>query len=127
LYVRADQVEDDDHRFGCGSYFSYHADMRTLGRSLGPECYHVVCYERLTEDFDGEVRRLAEFLRVPLSERKLSALKQRTALGAPLWCGMVPTVATARSGAVGGHREHLTDAHWRALDRRAAKQQQLRA
>jgi hypothetical protein len=108
----------DDSSFGCGDFFTFHAELAALGLALGRERHHVVSYERLSSDFDSEVRSLAIFLEVPLGDAKLAALRVRTALGADL--GSAHTVETARAGKVGGHREHLSARHWAALDRRAA-------
>jgi hypothetical protein len=108
----------DDARFGCGDYFGFYRDLASYGATLGHERCHTVCYERLTSDFDAEVRRLAAFLGVPLTEAKLDALRSRTAMGAQL--GAAPTVATARAGKVAEHKQYLTPAHWAALDRREA-------
>lgn len=106
----------DDEAFGCGDFFSFHADLTRFSLALGPGRSHVVQYESLTTNFDAEVRSLAVFLNVELSDSKLAALRKRTSLWADL--GAEPTVATARTGQAGD--ECLTVAQCAQLDKRAA-------
>ena len=107
----------EDDAFGCGDFFTFHADLTIFCLALGPGRAHVVQYESLKTNFDAEVRRLAVFLGVRLSDSKLTALRKRTLLWADL--GAEPTVATARTDRRAGD-ECLTNAQCAQLDERVA-------
>lgn len=96
-----------------GSFWEYYRDMAKLSEQLGPSRAFVTFYERLHEDFDGEVRRLAAFLELPLSETKLDALKAHVSFKAMA----TRAVPTMRKGVVGDFHSHLTPTHWSKVER----------
>lgn len=68
-YVAVD--DDASTNFsGNGDYFSYYRDCVGLARLLGDRATFVF-YERLLVDFEGEIRRLARSLNVPLPPAKV--------------------------------------------------------
>jgi len=97
-----------------GSYYSHVRYADELIQAIGPERATVFYYEGLQEDFDGEVRRLAAFLEVPLSDAKLQAIREQTNpdglknRGAQLF--------TFRSGTVGDHKKHAEPLAWAQMD-----------
>eukprot|EP00035_Acanthoeca_spectabilis_P004166 m.99646 g.99646 ORF g.99646 m.99646 type:complete len:307 (-) comp12469_c0_seq4:3128-4048(-) len=106
-YVAVD--DDASTNFsGNGDYFSYYRDCVGLARLLGDRATFVF-YERLLVDFEGEIRRLARSLNVPLPPAKLEALTKYCAFGArPFF--------TLRKGVSGDHVNYLTPVHWRRMD-----------
>jgi len=97
---------------GIGDYFTYYRDMAALVGQLGDRAT-ITFYERLHEDFENEVRRLATFIGVPLSSTKLTALAQRVSFETMLATG----VSSARKGMIGDHVNYLTPEHWARMDR----------
>jgi len=99
-----------------GSYYAHVQEMDQVVERLGRRAI-CVYYDALHEDFPTEMQRLARFLDVPLSKRKLAAIARYVSLDA--MAARTPSLTageTVRKGRVGDHREHLTPVHWRDMD-----------
>lgn len=65
-----------------GDYYSWHEEQTKLMSQIGEKRATITFYETLQDDFDNEVRRLADFLGILLPIEKMSALKKRVAFDA---------------------------------------------
>ncbi len=74
----ATHSEEPEHG-AYGDYYSWHQEHTALMSQIGTERATITFYETLQEDFDNEVRRLADFLGISLPAEKLNALKKRVA------------------------------------------------
>lgn len=104
------------HRWG--DYYSFTRDMSEFVELLGVRATFVF-YERLHEDFVGEVSRLANFLGVPFSEAKLQTVARLSSAESLSREGMIGNgrkPSTLRTGVVGDHKQYLSDAHWSKMD-----------
>eukprot|EP00041_Stephanoeca_diplocostata_P008442 m.125359 g.125359 ORF g.125359 m.125359 type:complete len:319 (+) comp17324_c0_seq1:163-1119(+) len=75
----------------------------------------VFYYEHLQEKYDAEIARLAEFLGVEMTDKKLHALKERTLLK-NMAAEEGTVTATKRKGIIGDWRNHLDAATWARMD-----------
>lgn len=98
-----------------GSYYWHCRQMGELIGQLGPERAAVVYYENLQGDFDGEVRKLATFLGVPLSEEKLAAIQDR--VGFQNMKERHPIKTLFRKGGIGDFKNHLSAEYWWQMDK----------
>mmetsp|Transcript_21633 Transcript_21633/g.60740 ORF Transcript_21633/g.60740 Transcript_21633/m.60740 type:complete len:181 (+) Transcript_21633:3-545(+) len=106
------------HNYRWGDYYTYLQEMVQMVDNLGDRAI-VIFYEKLHEDFEGELSRLAAFLGVPLSQAKTDAIAKFTSVdtlrtsGTP-GNGKVPV--TLRKGGIGDCRNYLTPRHWDSMD-----------
>jgi len=98
-----------------GSYYQHTQQLGDLVEKMGSRAT-VVYYERLHEDFDNEIARLAEFLGVSLSKNKLAAIAHEVSFD-NMTHGDSNKATTLRKGVVGDYKSHLTEEHWQAMDK----------
>lgn len=73
----------------------------------------VVYYEALKLDTKGEIKRLAEFLKVPLTEKRLDLIVSMVTFNAMK--ANKGTKMLMRKGVIGDYKNHLTEKHWATM------------
>jgi hypothetical protein len=96
---------------GYGDYYTWHRDMLTRQDCIADRAFFTM-YERLHEDFRGEVFRLARFLCVELPEAKFDALAKHVAFDAMADKKLI----TVRKGVVGDYKQYLSPNRWAWMD-----------
>jgi len=96
-----------------GDYWRYYRDLAALVSTIGPDRALLTFYETLQTDFESEVRRLADFLGIPLTATKLEKLAKFVAFDNMSSRGIL----TTRKGVTRDFENHLDEERWAQVDR----------
>jgi len=109
-----DPVKECPNAYGC--CYEHMLKMQKHIDKVGAKKSHVVYYEALKMDLGGEIKKLASFLGLEITQKKIDLIVERVTFKAMKARGGVPGVLL-RKGVIGDYKNNLSAKHWEQMSK----------